>query len=159
MIWNCHRLAEVRSKSEPLRAPNRHRDAAGKQRAGHLFHCAVMRHGSEAGPRQYQRSDSLPIPMTTTLLTTDSECRRNDGAVPGSLVDVRRWVSEIQTPRMLFRTHQIAAPLRHKVGAGAATRPVRKCHTTLPGAVWLDGSIALAQNGSSIPAAGAGRRR
>jgi hypothetical protein len=35
------------------------------------------------------------------------------GRVPGSVVDVRRWVGEGEIPRVLVRTHQIAALVGH----------------------------------------------
>src|ERR1700759_5625702 len=78
-------------------------------------------------------------------------------AVPGSVVDVRRWVGEAEIPRMLVGTHYIAVPLGHEEGTGAAVHQVSESHATLPGAVRLDGSIALAGNRWSV-AAGAGRR-
>ena len=79
--------------------------------------------------------------------------------VPGSAVDVRWWVGEGEIGRMLVGTHQIAVPFGHEVGTGAVRNQAGNCHATLPGAVGLDRSIALADYGSSVLAAGAGRRR
>ena len=68
-------------------------------------------------------------------------------------VDVGGWVVEGKTG-----THHIAAPLGHQVDAGAATGRVGEYHATLPSAVGLDGSIALAENGPAVQAAGVSRR-
>src|SRR3982074_2347584 len=78
---------------------------------------------------------------------------------PCSVVDVRRWVGEGEIPGALVWTRQIAMLDGDQVGAGAAWNQLGNCHATLPGAVRLDGSIALADNGSPILAARAGRRR
>jgi len=77
------------------------------------------------------------------------------GQVQGSVVNVRRWVSKGETPRVQVRAHQIAAPVVE--GTAAATPRGEKLHATLPGAVGLDGSIALADSDSSVLAAGVGR--
>ena len=81
----------------------------------------------------------------------------------GSVVDVRRWVIECHTPRVQVRAHQIAALVRGEVTVIVTGQaPVRRVeyHATLPGAVRLDGSVALADGPwSSVPAAGAGGGR
>ena len=60
---------------------------------------------------------------------------------------------------MLVRTHQIAARVAYAVGQAAAATRRAKHHATLPGAVRLDRSIALADNDPSVLTAGAGRGR
>jgi hypothetical protein len=62
---------------------------------------------------------------------------------------------------MQVRTHHIAAVIEPAVvGRGARQSVIRRVeyHATLPGAVWLDGSVAPAGgHPSSVQAAGAGR--
>jgi hypothetical protein len=78
--------------------------------------------------------------------------------VSGSVVDVRRRVIEGETPRVQVKTHRIAAVADRAVGQAATAIRLVKYHATLPGAVRLDGSIALADNEScSVLAARAGR--
>src|ERR1700757_3400076 len=80
-------------------------------------------------------------------------------AIGTSVVDVRRRVSEGETPRVQVRAHHIAAPVAPEAVAAAAPRGP-KFHAPLPGAVRLDGSIALTgSKGSSESAAGVGLRR
>ena len=74
-------------------------------------------------------------------------------------INVRWWVGETEIPRMLVRTYHIAMPLGRQEGTGPAVDQVRHCHATLPRAVRLDGSVAPAEDGSPVLAAGAGRRR
>jgi hypothetical protein len=74
----------------------------------------------------------------------------------GSVVDVRWRVSVGESQRMLVRAHQFAVWV--PLVTGAAMRR-GDYHAALPGAVGLDGSIALAGNEPSVLAAGAGRRR
>lgn len=76
------------------------------------------------------------------------------------VVDVRRWV-RVGKPqrRWQARAHHLAARLGNvgDVGPVAKDRGLRR-HAALPGAVILDGSIALPDNErSSVQAAGAGR--
>jgi hypothetical protein len=78
--------------------------------------------------------------------------------VSGSVVDVRRRVIEGEAPRVQVKTHRIAAVADRAVGQAATAIRLVKYHATLPGAVRLDGSIALADNEScSVLAARAGR--
>jgi hypothetical protein len=69
------------------------------------------------------------------------------------VVDVRRWVNEGKTPRVLVRTQPLAVCIGEVIGGGAGQPAIGlgKRHATSPGAVRLDGSIA------SGPASAGGR--
>jgi hypothetical protein len=64
------------------------------------------------------------------------------------------WVGEGGIRTLLSRAHQIAVLFRHQVGAEAVRNVAGDCHATLRRAVGLDGSIALADIGPAVEAAG-----